>query len=843
MLRLIPFSFVMTDLVPRLLPGNALTRGSRLVCLLLAATTSWAFAEDLSIVRGVEAQPLKAQAKRVAEALDSLGEPLSKEQAAALDKAIAISDPDDAVEAIQKVLDPRCLVGVNINPESRVKVARGPAAAQLVEQGWRVFLVKVHNEGGVTAELKATSPNAAAMHTRSTGSPDPRPTVKPEDVPNRWMDIQMFNSQPLVAKLSGLELEYRIVQIYSRDHGKREATIGFSVGQGTQDIGFRNEVAILFECEPAVHVKLSVLDDDGTPTTAQFVFRDAKGRIYPAQSRRLAPDLFFHAQIYRADGEEVLLPPGQYEVTYNRGPEYVYLKKSIAVPTQARSASEGSVRESRESFRLKRWIKLSDLGWYSGDHHVHAAGCAHYEAPTEGVTPADMMRHILGEDLNVGCVLSWGPCWYYQKQFFEGAVHKLSKKDYLMRYDVEVSGFPSQHAGHLCLLRLKEDDYEYPQPVEFDWKFQGKEGHFKGTKTEQIGEWPTWDLPILKWGKEQGGVVGFSHSGWGLELPDYGAGGQRVPVRQGKAADKLPDYAMPPFNGIGANEFVVDTVHGVCDFISSVDTPAVWELNAWYHTLNCGMTTRISGETDFPCIYGDKVGLGRIYVKLDKAATTSGGLDFDKWVAGIRDGRSYVTDGLSHLVDFTANGFGIGEKGDQERSSFLAAKAGQKLTLKVNAAAYLTEEPEKYNGQPIKQLRLDVKPYWHLERARIDSSRKVPVELIVNGYPVETKEIAADGKVNELTFDYTPKMSSWIAVRIFPSSHTNPIFVEVDGKPIRASKRSAQWCREAIDVCWNQKVKLTRDSEKQAAQAAYDVARQAYDKVLQEAFDDRQGAQ
>jgi len=65
------------------------------------------------------------------------------------------------------------------------------------------------------------------------------------------------------------------------------------------------------------------------------------------------------------------------------------------------------------------------------------------------------MRHILGEDLNVGCVLSWGPCWYYQKQFFEGSVHKLSTPDYLMRYDVEVSGFPSQHAGHLCLLRLR----------------------------------------------------------------------------------------------------------------------------------------------------------------------------------------------------------------------------------------------------------------------------------------------------------------------------------------------------------------------------------------------------
>jgi hypothetical protein len=338
-------------------------------------------------------------------------------------------------------------------------------------------------------------------------------------------------------------------------------------------------------------------------------------------------------------------------------------------------------------------------------------------------------------------------------------------------------------------------------------------------------------------------------------LPDYGPGGERLttinyPQRpgavRGRAADKLPDYAMPPFDGIGANEFVVDTVHGVCDFISSVDTPAVWELNAWYHTLNCGMTTRISGETDFPCIYGDKVGLGRIYVKLASGGRQAPGrspLDFDGFVDGIRDGRSYVCDGLSHLVDFTANGFGVGEKGDQGRASFLAAKSGQKLTLKVNAAAYLNEEPDKWNGQEIKSIRLDQKPYWHVERARIDGTRKVPVELVVNGHAVEKNEITADGKLNELTFEYTPQMSSWIAIRVFPSSHTNPIFVEVDGKPIRASKRSAQWCRDAVEVCWNQKVRQTRESEKQAARAAYDFARQTYEKILNEAFDDRGGAQ
>ena len=62
---------------------------------------------------------------------------------------------------------------------------------------------------------------------------------------------------------------------------------------------------------------------------------------------------------------------------------------------------------------------------------------------------------------------------------------------------------------------------------------------------------------------------------------------------------------MPAFDGIGANEYIVDVTHpNTVDFISTVDTPPIWELNIWYHTLNSGFRTRISGETDFPCIYG-----------------------------------------------------------------------------------------------------------------------------------------------------------------------------------------------------------------------------------------------
>lgn len=776
--------------------------------LVLACWVSWGMcgrAEELPRVEGVELQPVKAQVERVTAALDLLGEPLSAKQRSALDAALKETDKDKATTAIQQALDPLCLVGVTINPESRVKVARGSAAATLNEQGWRVFLVKVHNQAGVTAQLRVNSPNSAPLYQRSSSASKPQATVKPEDVPNRWLDVMAYDQQPLVQKLSGLELEYRIVQLYSRDRGQREATLAFDVGQGTQDLGFRNEVPILFQCEPAVKVALEVLDFDGKPTTGQFVIRDQHGRIYPSQSRRLEPDFFFHQQIYRYSGEFVVLPPGQYEFTYTRGPEYRILKRQVNVP---------KADTHRESFKLQRWIKLTDFGWFSGDHHVHAAGCAHYEAPTQGVTPEAMMRHILGEDLNVGCVLSWGPCWYFQKQFFEGDVSRLSQNNYLMRYDVEVSGFPSQHAGHLCLLRLKDDDYTYPNETEFDWNFGPENGHFKGRRTEHIGEWPSWDLPILKWGKQQGGVVGFSHSGWGLELP----------------TDDLPNYNMPPFNGIGANEYIVDVVHDVCDFISSVDTPSVWELNIWYHTLNCGYTCRISGETDFPCIYGERVGLGRGYVKFAKNQP----LDYDTWVLGIRDGRSYCCDGLSHLIDFRVNGQGVGESVAGGKPSVLAAKKGEPLKIAVTAAAMLEEQPR----DDIRKLRLNQKPYWHVERARIGDSRKVPVELIVNGQPVEKREIAADGTIHDLVFGYQPARSSWIALRIFPSCHTNPIFVEVDGQPIRASKKSAQWCVDAVETCWKQKEPRTRKEEKAAAEAAYNMARQAYQKILQESFDD-----
>lgn len=749
--------------------------------LALFFVTNGSQAADIPLVSQVEAQPLAAQVGRLLKALEVVGEPLSADVVAALQTAREWSDPSESVRRIQEILDERILACVEINPESRVKVQRGPAKRELVQNGWSNFLVKVINSAGVTAELRVASPNAEAMYRRTDNSPDPPVLIKPSDVRDRFLDIAMYNARPLEPTLSGLAVEYRILQVYCRDAGQREATLAFDVGQGTQDLGFRAEVGILFDAKPATKVIVHVRDADGGPTTGWFIFRDRQGRVYPSQTRRLAPDFFFHPQVYRADGEVVLLPPGQYSVTYSRGPEYRIDTREVTIP---------DVPTHRESFELRRWIHLKEMGWWSGDHHIHAAGCAHYDNPTKGVEPEDMFRHCVGQDLNVGCVLSWGPCWYYQKGFFEGKTHRLSMPNYILRYDVEVSGFPSSHAGHLCLLNLKDDDYP---------------------GAEKIEEWPSWDLPILKWGKEQGGVVGFSHSGWGLKVDGL----------------DVPNYEVPKFDGIGANEYVVDVVHDVCDFISAVDTPVTWELNVWYHTLNCGYRARLSGETDFPCIYGERVGLGRGYVKLDEPLT------FEKWVAAIKAGRSYVTDGLSHLVDFQVDGLEVGAK-----DGVLRLDAPKTVTATLKVAALLAEDPEDKTAGWIRSQPMDQQPYWHVERARIGQTRHVLVELIVNGFPQARKEILADGSLQEVTFDVPIEHSSWVAARIFASSHTNPVFIEVAGKQIRASRRSADWCIQAVDQCWLSKSPLIRPEEREEAKAAYDQARTAYQRILAEAVAD-----
>jgi len=729
-------------------------------------------AQDLPMVEAAPAQPLRVQISRLIQALDYFGQPLSDADIRDLSGAGASGD-GQLLSEVQRILDAQCIAAVHISPESRVSTVQGPAPLSLIEGDDVLFLVKVINKAGVTAPMRVTSTEEA-------------------------VDAATITERPLTERLSGQILEYRVIAVRSEKASQFASVLQFDVGQGSQDVGFRSDLTLTFNAAIAHPITLNMREEGSEePITAALEIRDANGSIHPAQARRVAPDFRFHPQVYRANGETIRLPAGKYHVGLSRGPEYISKTLTFDVTDQ---------KDQSWDLSLKRWIDPSKLGWWSGDHHIHAAGCKHYLVPSEGVHATDMFRHIHGEDLKVGANLTWGPCFDYQKQFFTGKVDEVSKYPYLLRYDVEVSGFGSHRSGHLCLLRLK--DQIYPGGDSSD-------------------HWPTLCLNTLRWAQKQGAVCGPAHSGWGLAVK----------------SDQLPNFEIPPFDGIGANEYIVDVTHEVpgpdgelvpaVDFLSMVDTPHVWELNIWYHTLNCGYRTRISGETDFPCIYGERVGLGRSYIKLD------GDLDYDAWCEGISQGRGYVSDGLSHLMEMKVNGLELGTGGSEIR-----LESSGNISVSAQVAARLDQTPKQLSEIPHGRLQRDKpeiaaqdytrKPYWHIERARIADSRKVKVELIVNGYPAAEKIITADGAMNGLVFDNVRiDKSSWVALRILPSSHTNPVFVIVDDQPIHPSKRSAEWCLQSVEQCWSQKEKLIDPKEMDQAKAAYDHARGAYRKVLE----------
>jgi hypothetical protein len=763
-------------------------------------------ADPLPVVADVDGQPLGQNADRIVKALDFLGTPLPADLVSSLNTAIEARDS----KKIQELLDAQAMLQVTINPEARVKVANGPGSTTIQQSGWTPTLIKVVNDSTVKAPLRVTCPR--------TGDVFSQKEIK-KDLTGRFLDLQMVTSPPLTRNLSGLKVEYALLLVYSSEAGKREATLGFDVGQGTQDVGFRGETPVLFDVKPAIKVKVAIKDETGKPSVGRFTFTDKAGHIYPPRAKRVAPDFFFQDQVYRPDGGTVLLPPGEFTMVYGRGPEYTQKSQKLTVPATG---------DAKIDVTLERWIDPAKFGWYSGDHHIHGAGCAHYTSPTEGVFPEDMFLHVKGEALNVGCCLTWGPCYEFQRNFFEPAPNKLSEPFTLLKYDVEVSGFGSQALGHVCLLNLR--DQTYP----------GSEG----TKTKG---WPTWTTPVMKWTKLQGGFTGYAHSANGLRIDpekatrrlfvelDKDTSGKitkaeavagKLPLPEafdtidadgdgnitevelaqsmGRVRNRLPNLAIPEMDGIGAQEICVSSAMKVCDFISAMDTDRVPEWNCWYHIMNCGFPLKASGETDFPCITGSRVGQGRVYVQLGKVDK----IDYSAWCEGLAKGRSYVSDGYSHALEFSVNG--------QPAGGEVKIDAAGPVTVKTKVAFASTLPLGTANGGQMPN----------------GATRKV--ELIVNGVPVAAKDVPADDKPHDVEFSVPLAKSSWVAIRQGHALHTNPVDVLVAGKPIRASRASAQWCIGVIEQLWRVRQNNIAAPERAEAKKTFDKAIEIYNKIIEE---------
>jgi hypothetical protein len=819
-----------------------------------------------SIVTDIAKQPLMVQVDHLLQALSFVGRPVPDSDRDAIYEAANLPD-DRAVVTIQQILDRHALVRVDIDPLRKVTVLPMTGSSEtLIKNGWTTFLVKVSNRAGTTDVLDVDSPQAAMPydfsrmqversvyddqftdvmleHVFQTGvtwgtwgggypyKPPPQPEqteVWPAHgdlsfVPTkeRWAAVSLFHGASLSKTLTGLTLEYQVLQVYGRDEGQKSMTLSFNVGKlassGTGSVpytpanpGLRGEANLSFNVEKAVPVKLNVVDENNAPTAARFTIRDKLGRVYPYRTKRYVPDLFFQNQIYRYDGETVDLPPGEYTVEYARGPQYEKGVRTITV------AANGPMTEK---FPLKRWINPRSLGYVSLDKHVHTAGCLHYNDPAYGIEPKDMLRYATGEDLDAADILIWGPNWYYQKaRYFTGQPDPVSTPNNVVTHNVEVSQFPSSAGGHTSGHGMKDIDYP-------------------GTK--KIQDWPSYTLPVLKWMQSQGALSSYTHSGFGLDVQTA----------------ELPNYITPPMDSIGANEYIMTVAHGATDVLGVGNTNYVSELNIWYHTLNAGFRTQIGGETDWPCINGENIGRGRSYAKV--ASGPNSAVSYQGILDAIDAGNSYVSDGRSHLMNFKVEG----QSPSRRVGTEIKLPAPTTVSVTATVTALLPVEPEtievlgttyplesqKTAFEPMpepKRIRISSLPvtgvswrnipWWHLERARIGDTRKVAVEVVMDGKPVATKEIVADGKPQDLEFNIPVKQSSWIALRILGASHTNPAFVLVDKMPIRPSRASVEWDIKALHQAFEVKRNGWRPADYDQAKAAYDYAFEVYRQVLSE---------
>lgn len=171
-------------------------------------------------------------------------------------------------------------------------------------------------------------------------------------------------------------------------------------------------------------LKIAVLSDrDGKPVPAmvRMVWTTDGTVRKPSNALELAPQ--FDNQGSPADPRNAMLPgklageywcvpgpfdmmvsPGDWEITIRRGIEYTPITDSFTVD---------SGQSINKTYPMRRWVDMPKRGWYSGDAHVHFRMLSDTDAK-------HMMTWAKSEDIHVTNILKMGDInrtWFQQRGF------------------------------------------------------------------------------------------------------------------------------------------------------------------------------------------------------------------------------------------------------------------------------------------------------------------------------------------------------------------------------------------------------------------------------------------
>lgn len=442
-------------------------------------------------------------------------------------------------------------------------------------------------------------------------------------------------------------------------------------------------------------LKIDVHDENGVSLTARISVTDEQGRFYaPAHAWIAADDskmknARYEAHYFISDGQaEVDIPMGKVKVTATHGPGYTIASSEVGA--------------GREPLELKTDITLKRLNvpgkWWSGDLHVHMNYAGHYRNQ-----PSMLAKQAMAEDLQVVYNLIVNKEQRITDvSYFSPAPDPVSNDKVLVLHGQE---YHTSYWGHMGLLHLR-DHLILPDYAAY-------------YQTAVASTFPH-NSYIIDKAHAQGALAGYVHLYDSTDLfPDQRATMMHAfPV---DAALKKIDY----FELVGfANHRAAEAV--------------------WYQLLNCGLRVPAGAGTDAMANYASlrgPVGLNRVYVNAE------GSLDQDRFELGLKQGRSFVTNGP--LVGISVNGHGPGD------------------SLSIDA-----------KGQTV--------PYEAWLRSNVPMDH---LEIVWNGKVVASHEFKTERMQVDMKGVLKLKGPGWLLVRswnsrphpdvmdIYPYASTNPVYV------------------------------------------------------------------
>ncbi len=512
------------------------------------------------------------------------------------------------------------------------------------------------------------------------------------------------------------------------------------------EAGVRREVQLagidFGEPTKAVHLEISSATGE-REDVGRISIRRKGGRFYFPMGAlyRLTRGL---GHFYGRGGETLELPHGDYELVAFKGSEFREIRRTFQV---------GPGMPTSVSIRFERWHDPRKENWYSGENHIHANyGYGAWYSDVR--TVADQVE---GEGLNVAnlVVANSDGDGVFDRPFFLGQADGRSTRDTILYWNEE---FRSTIWGHLTLAAMNQ----LVEPI-----FTG----FEGTTNP-------WDVPtnaeVAERAREQGASVSYTHPARSAEDPYQGA----------YSAKGLP----------------VDAALGVVDTLDVLGFGYEGSLPLWYRLLNCGFRIPAAAGTDcfLNRIRGYPPGWGRCYVRIP------GGLDYDAWIEGQREGRSFVTTGP--ILDFKVAGMPSGS------------------TVKLSSPGLV-------------RVSLGVGSQYSLDGGEVIGNGKVVSRIAVDA--------KGGGEWSHYEVEVPVAHSGWLAARVSGAAppdyvggrqvaHANPVYISVSGTGISPGDSPAyflQWIDrlqadlELRNRFRNRKVEV--DAQLERARAVYRSLRPA----------------